>query len=513
MSSLSSYIKSYNVIILLILTVILGIILRFYGLSSQSYWSDEIVTLHITGGVLNLEEWGTRPPLYLLLFHFWTRFFGESEVAVRTLSIIFGVSSILFVYLVGKSLFGPKIGLISAFFMSVSRFQIYYSQELRYYSLYELLTLVSFYFYIRLLRSKSYIDGAFYVLSSVLLYYSHDFGILVIAVQNLYILIRIRALKSIIPKWILSQFLIFLAIAYRLINIFTIKAVGDKGPDWIPPTDMWAPLRTFFEFMGLKHAVSYHLYFLILMTLIFVAIVVYRLVRSGEYKQYYPSKLLRSFFGLSSEVLLVILWFFVPIITILAASEIFKPMYLSRYLILSAPALYLLTAFVIRKLNKIVPTLYILVFYTILICPVLYDYYTKPVRPDWTQVGSYIRESDSSTTPVVLMSFMNIPSFKMYNKGDFRFCHWPHEKIDQTKLFDYCMTDNIGKLIHETDLIDKDDLESTKRFWAIINWEHHDSDFNSHYLYKDSSYKVVSEKQFEVINYMPATVYLFEKEK
>ena len=139
---------------LLLLVIAAGAFLRVYGLSGQFYWYDEIITLKVAHESLGSIITGKRPPLYLALAHFWIGNFGYSEVAARLLSVIFGVSSIVLIYIVGKTLFDRKIGVISAFFMSVSVFQIHYSQELRYYSLFEFLTLVSFYFYILFLTLK-----------------------------------------------------------------------------------------------------------------------------------------------------------------------------------------------------------------------------------------------------------------------------------------------------------------------------------------------------------------------
>ena len=80
--------------------------------------------------------------------------FGQSEFSVRFPALIFGVLSIFMIYKLGKALFNPEIGLISALILAVSPFQIHYSQEARPYSLLMLLSLISTYYFVKFIKSK-----------------------------------------------------------------------------------------------------------------------------------------------------------------------------------------------------------------------------------------------------------------------------------------------------------------------------------------------------------------------
>lgn len=111
-----------------------------------------------------------HPPLYYFLLHYWMLAFGESDVAVRFLSAIFGILGMPMGYLVGRDLFDKEVGLIGAFIIAVSPHNVYYSQEARMYSLLVLLTLLSMYFFILLVRGtnrKACFVG--YILSTTLL--------------------------------------------------------------------------------------------------------------------------------------------------------------------------------------------------------------------------------------------------------------------------------------------------------------------------------------------------------
>ena len=240
----------YSYIYLFISIFILALVLRIYGLGDESYWFDEFITIRVAQEGVESILSGGRPPLYLLIAHFWIELVGTSEIATRLLSVFFGLGSVYFIYRISKSLFNDKVGLISAFFMSLSQYQIYYSQEFRYYSLFLLITLISYFYFLKVLQRKRYSDSVLYVVSSILLYYTHDFGIFILAAQNLYVLLKIRSLRAIIPGWILSQIIILAAITPRLLSTIFSKALGSSGPNWLEEPGIMSPFITLYYYVG-----------------------------------------------------------------------------------------------------------------------------------------------------------------------------------------------------------------------------------------------------------------------
>lgn len=496
--SLISFCKfNFKIPFLLLVLLLIGIILRVYGLGEQNYWYDEFITFEVVKGSLDSIISGSRPPLYFIFMHFWVENFGVSEFATRLLPVIFGICSIVLIYYIGNSLFEQKVGILSAFFMSVSKFQIYYSQELRYYSLYQLLTLISFLFYIRFLKSKSYLYAALYILSTILVYYSHDFAVLIIAVQNLYILIKYRTLRTIIPRWLLSQFIIFLGIAPRFIETFSNKAIGEGGPNWIPAPNIYSPLNAVYNYVGLTFNIHKSIFDDIAIIFLLIGTLIYFFIIGRQKWMESLNQLIISFkhgWNIKSETILVILWFFVPISLLLIMSEFIKPMYVSRYVICSAPAFYILLALLMTKINKVIPIFIILITYAILISPGLYDYYTIPAREDWKEVGSYIKANDKTRMPIVLISFISLPSFNWYNKGNYKYCSIPKHSFDLRELFRICKLDNID------------------RFWLILKKNQMNKSYESpYYRDKDRLFRIVKEREFVVSNQSPVRLYSFEK--
>ena len=114
----------------LILICILAIFLRFYRISSQSMWFDEALSLAYAQlsllDIIRMVISDTQAPFYYLFLHIWI-LLGESEFILRMSSAIFGIASVYLVYIVAEKIFDKRTGLISAFIISISPFNIYYS--------------------------------------------------------------------------------------------------------------------------------------------------------------------------------------------------------------------------------------------------------------------------------------------------------------------------------------------------------------------------------------------------
>jgi len=180
-----------NRTLFLLLILAAGAALRFYALAAESFWFDETysvwgaghnVAWHIAQSVQRIF-----PPLYYLLLHFWL-VLGKSEFAVRSLSVLIGLASIVAVYALACELFDARVGLLSAFLLTVSPLHLWYSQEARMYILVAALGLASAYFMLLALRRGRLWHWLAYVLCSVLAMNAHYFAVFLVPFQNLYVL-------------------------------------------------------------------------------------------------------------------------------------------------------------------------------------------------------------------------------------------------------------------------------------------------------------------------------------
>jgi len=202
---------------LLFVIITLAAALRFYDIAGESYWLDEIIMLDVAQEKLDSIIQGARPPVYIILAHFWIKIFGMTETATRSLSALAGIASIPVIYIVGCMLFGRTVGLISSFLMAISQFQIYYSQEFRYYSVFVLMTLLSYLFLIRVLRSGNFINYVYYAVTTIILVYSHAYGVFNMVAQNLFFWFQFKRYRAKIASWLISQTILLIAISPELI--------------------------------------------------------------------------------------------------------------------------------------------------------------------------------------------------------------------------------------------------------------------------------------------------------
>ncbi|MGI6367286.1 MAG: glycosyltransferase family 39 protein [Anaerolineae bacterium] len=113
-----------------------GLAIRLYHLGSQCFWFDEAQTLSIAQLPLGeIYQRAYRPPLYHYLLHFWSLVAGRSEFWLRLPGALAGALVPPLLYLLGKHLYGKRIGLIAGALAVVSPALVAYSQELRMYSL------------------------------------------------------------------------------------------------------------------------------------------------------------------------------------------------------------------------------------------------------------------------------------------------------------------------------------------------------------------------------------------
>ena len=123
----------------LLLILLLAFALRLYGLANQSLWWDELktwerATVPLNQMLTNLIGIRDQVPLYYWMMRFW-RTIGTEPTILRLISVYFGTLSIPLVYKIGRRLDGQATGLLSAFLLAISPFHIWYSQEVRMYTL------------------------------------------------------------------------------------------------------------------------------------------------------------------------------------------------------------------------------------------------------------------------------------------------------------------------------------------------------------------------------------------
>lgn len=170
--------------------------LRFVHLGSQSMWEDEVITMTLLREHLwtmlryGLPYQENTPPLYYLIGWVWVRLFGTSAGDLRSLSALAGTATVPVAFLAARRLVGPLAGLVAALLVAFSPMLVWYSQEARVYSLFALLSALSFLFFVRTLAIAGRRDLWMWVLFSALALLTHYFAVFLIIVEGGWLIYR-----------------------------------------------------------------------------------------------------------------------------------------------------------------------------------------------------------------------------------------------------------------------------------------------------------------------------------
>jgi len=161
-----------------------GAILRFATLS-QSVWFDEAGTIinvsgnlaHVFSTVSYKEE---APPFYFVCLWIWRQAFGTSAVDMRTLSALAGSLTIPVVFAVADRLVQRRAAVVTTILVAANPVLLYYSQELRMYSLLVLLCALGLLFFLVALRIPSKRNLGLWSVVSALALITHYFAALAV---------------------------------------------------------------------------------------------------------------------------------------------------------------------------------------------------------------------------------------------------------------------------------------------------------------------------------------------
>lgn len=193
-----------GVIWLLIIMVAAGV-LRFYDLGGRDLWIDEANSvLMARDGVVGLVtrlKLDSSPPLYYLALNIWADLFGNTEAALRLLSVISGLLLVASVFITSRQCFGKETAIIAALVIAIAPIQIFYSQQARMYGWLSVLALWSFHLLWRYVEkdSKGYLIGYGFVTLAAL--YTHNYGLYLLPAHAI-ILLFSGGLKKRLANWL-----------------------------------------------------------------------------------------------------------------------------------------------------------------------------------------------------------------------------------------------------------------------------------------------------------------------
>lgn len=180
--------------LLYLIVFTIGISMRLFNLT-DSLWLDEIWSMLMSAqensviDIINACKTDTHPPLFDILLHF-VLLIGDEDITGRIFSLIIGLFGIIATYFYTLRISKSHLAAFLSFsLISLSYFHIYYSNEGRFYTFLYLLSLAVIAHLYLFLKEKNVRQLVLFVVFSILLSYTHYYGVILLFVLALVVLL------------------------------------------------------------------------------------------------------------------------------------------------------------------------------------------------------------------------------------------------------------------------------------------------------------------------------------
>jgi mannosyltransferase len=320
-----------------VLEAVLAFALAWYRLGSKSLWYDEGVSAIVARATprelldIALER---EPNMvgYHALLQLW-RVVGDSESALRSLSLLALAGAVLTLAFVGRRLHGSAAGLAAGLVLAVAPFMQRYAQEARSYALTAFLVVLATYCFVALVDGSSRHDERFavpgFALATAFACYAHLFAVFVVLAQ----VVSLALLPAARVPW--RRLAVSFGLLTAMLIPFAIFVLF--GPDRIG----WIPKPA----LGRLHVVPRSLTGGDVLMASLTPFVLMALWRSVALARHRRRSIVLWRQGLGP------IWAAVPFVTAFAVSVSVKPMFIERYLIVCVPAVALVVGAEIARVR------------------------------------------------------------------------------------------------------------------------------------------------------------------
>lgn len=207
---------------------LLAFVLRGWGLDRLHLWGDSAYSVYSANQSLlriALDRLADgHPPLYYYLLHFWMGGAGETELAVRYLSLLPGVATVPLVYKLGERTLGRWVGAWAAVLVALSPFLVFYSRLPRMYSLLAFMGLLSWLLFLKLEQKASRVLWVAYGAIELAILFTHYYGLLLPLSQGVLAILLWSRWRTRTLPWLGAQ--LFLALLYLPWALFALPSAA-----------------------------------------------------------------------------------------------------------------------------------------------------------------------------------------------------------------------------------------------------------------------------------------------
>ncbi|MBP7807848.1 MAG: glycosyltransferase family 39 protein [Bacteroidia bacterium] len=164
--------------VLFIIIVSVNFLFKFLFVGDNSLWLDECYSVQLAhksvGEIITVAMVDEpNPPLYGIAMHYWINMFGDSEVSVRSLSVLASALAAGILFLLCLHFFNWQSAVFASIAYLTSNELYYYAQEARTYALIVLWVILSYYLFLSLINRPTLLKAILFAIVNACIFYSH----------------------------------------------------------------------------------------------------------------------------------------------------------------------------------------------------------------------------------------------------------------------------------------------------------------------------------------------------
>lgn len=333
-----------------------------------------------------------NPPLYFIILHFWIKLFGISEIATRSLSVLFSSLCSAGIYLTGRKLISNNTGIIAALLFSFLLPITYYAQEVRSFSLVLLLAIIAIYSFSSYFfdeKKRKYL--ILLTASSALLVYTHFLTVTLLLSLFVFALVYTRKKLSSFLPYLVSQ--IIAALFFLPWLGYLYQNLPEDGVFWLAKPGISNLIQEMFNLVGGK--IPFALGAISLGLLLYTQ---------------FKKPIIKTDIQLGKLYFFIVVWLLPPLLTFLISQV--TPAFLYRYFLFSSLGFILfVSSIVLQVKSKYQKVLSIaLVFFAVFKS----SDFAPAKEENWKDVVEYAQKKLANDDMILISEYYKSREFSYY---------------------------------------------------------------------------------------------------
>ena len=367
----------------LMLALVFGALLRFGDLGALQMSADEGATWAAAAApsisqliAIQQTHNAGKLPFHDLILHGWIALFGDGLPAMRSLSALFGILTIILMVPATREvlrLSAPALdpreidmtAALSALICAVSLVTIKHSREARMYGLLLAAAVAQVWLFLRAIRRATLTDYVILAILTATMVAASLVSAPMIATEGLWLLVmlasRARAKSALAAGVAVAGGVAILTPALYVLIRHGAQAVQEGKVNWLVMPPWWEPAAFFNKATG-SFAFP-----------VMAALAIWGLWRGWS--------------GPRTSLAFALLWMWAPPILLLIGSHVWRPMFVERYALYAFPAFFILVAFGIWQLPGNAARAIATVAIVVLALGHIHSYWRKPHDTDWREAA------------------------------------------------------------------------------------------------------------------------------